>query len=347
MVEEFKGNFDCFGENTEKYINFSVPIKKELDNNKACIYQLKFIDSFRSMSPSISSLLDNLSEINKKESINEFMLASLSSLENDLSEINKKESINEFIDNFRLMLAELSSHTDNLSEINKKESDVSRKESTNGLINNFRIIITTLSSHIDNLSEINKKESEINKKELVNKLIEKFPTTYQFCNKDLDKFLLLLRKGVYPYEYMDNWKRFNETKVPPKESIYSELNLEDITDKDYTHAQKVWNTFNIKNLGEYHDLYVQSDTLLIADVFENFRDECINTYELDPAHFLSATGLSWEACLKKTNVKLELLTDYDKLMMEEKGITGGICQSIHRYAEANNKYMKNYNKSKK
>ena len=177
------------------------------------------------MSASISSLLDNLSEINKKESINEFMLASLSSLENDLSEINKKESINEFVDNFRLMLAELSSHTDNLSEINKKESDVSRKESTNGLINNFRIIITTLSSHIDNLSEINKKE-------LVNKLIEKFPTTYQFCNKDLDKFLLLLRKGVYPYEYMDNWKRFNETKLPPKESIYSELNLEDITDKD-------------------------------------------------------------------------------------------------------------------
>ena len=280
MVEEFKGNFDCFGENTEKYINFSVPIKKELNNNKACIYQLKFIDSFRSMSPSISSLLDNLSEINKKESINEIMLASLS-------------------------------------------------------------------SHTDNLSEINKKESEINKKESVNKLIEKFPTTYQFCNKDLDKFLLLLRKGVYPYEYMDNWKRFNETKVPPKESIYSELNLEDITDKDYTHAQKVWNTFNIKNLGEYHDLYVQRDTLLFADVFENFRDECINTYELDPAHFLSAPGLSWEACLKKANVKLELLTDYDKLMMDEKGIRGSICQSIHRHAEANNKYMKNYNKNKK
>ena len=317
MVEEFKGNFDCFGENTEKYINFSVPIKKELDNNKACIYKLKFIDSFRSMSPSISSLLDNLSEINKKESINEIMLASLSTLDNDLSEINKKESINEFIDNFRIMLAELSSHTDNLSEINKKES------------------------------EINKKESEINKKELVNKLIEKFPTTYQFCNKDLDKFLLLLRKGVYPYEYMDNWKRFNEAKVPPKESIYSELNLEDITDKDYTHAQKVWNTFNIKNLGEYHDLYVQRDTLLFADVFENFRDECINTYELDPAHFLSAPGLSWEACLKKANVKVELLTDYDKLMMDEKGIRGSICQSIHRHAEANNKYMKNYNKNKK
>ena len=174
-----------------------------------------------------------------------------------------------------------------------------------------------------------KKESEINKKELLNKLIEKFPTTYQFCNKDLDQFLLLLRKGVYPYEYMDNWKRFNETKVPPKESIYSELNLEYITDKDYTHAQKVWNTFNIKSLGEYHDLYVQSDTLLFADVFENFRDECINTYELDPAHFLSAPGLSWEACLKKANVKLELLTDYDKLMMDEKGTRGSICQSIH------------------
>ena len=117
-------------------------------------------------------------------------------------------------------------------------------------------------------------------------LKEKFPNTYQICNEDLNKFILSLRKGVYPYEYMDSWERFNETSLPPKKSFYSELNLEDISDKDYLHAQKVWDVFEIKNLGEYHDLYVQSDTLLLADVFEKFRNTCIEIYELDPAHCL-------------------------------------------------------------
>ena len=93
-------------------------------------------------------------------------------------------------------------------------------------------------------------------------------------------------------------------------------------------------------------MYVQSDTLLLADVFKNFRNTSIKVYELDPAHFLSAPGLAWQACLKKTEVKLELLTDIDMLLMVEKGIRGGICHAIYRYAKANNKYMKNYNKYK-
>ena len=96
---------------------------------------------------------------------------------------------------------------------------------------------------------------------------------------------MLLRKGVYPYEYIDSWERFNEESLPDKEACYSKLNLEDITDKDYVHGHKVWEVFEIKNLGEYHDLYVQCDTLLFADVFENFRDKCIEIYRLDPAHF--------------------------------------------------------------
>ena len=95
---------------------------------------------------------------------------------------------------------------------------------------------------------------------------------------------------------MHSWEKFNETSLPPKESFYSELNLEEISDKDYLHAQKVWDVFEIKNLGEYHDLYVQSDTLLLADAFEKFRDKCIEIYQLDPAHFLSAPGLAWQAC---------------------------------------------------
>ena len=117
--------------------------------------------------------------------------------------------------------------------------------------------------------------------------------------------------------------------------------LEDITDKDYAHTQKVFEELNLKYLGDYHDLYVQSDTLLLADVFENIRNKCIKTYELDPDHFLSAAGLAWQACFKKTGIRLELLADVDMLLMVEKGIRGGICHAIHRYAKESNKYMYN------
>ena len=154
-----------------------------------------------------------------------------------------------------------------------------------------------------------------------------------------------MRKGVYPYDYIDNWERFNETLLPSKESFCSNLNMENIDDIDYRHGNNVFKRFKFKNLGEYHDLYVQCDTLLLADVFENFRNMCLKVYELGPAHFLSLPGLAWQACLKKTNVKLELLTDYDMLLMVEEVIKGGICHSIHRYAKANNKYMENYDKN--
>ena len=143
---------------------------------------------------------------------------------------------------------------------------------------------------------------------------------------------------------MDSWERFDENTIPPKEAFYSKLNLENITYKDYEHVKKVWETFETKNLGEYHDLYVQCDTFLLAEVFENFRNKCIEIYQLDPAHFLSAPGLAWQVCLKKTKVELDLLTDIDMLLKVEKGTRGGICHAIHRYAKANNKYMKNYNK---
>ena len=121
---------------------------------------------------------------------------------------------------------------------------------------------------------------------------------------------------------MDSWERFDETSLPNKEAFYSSLNMENITDVDYN-----------KNLGDYHDLYVQSETLLLADVFKNFRNKYMEIYELDPAHFLSAPGLAWQACLKKSEVKLELLTENDTLLMVEKGFRGGICHAIHRYGE--------------
>ena len=177
----------------------------------------------------------------------------------DLSEINKKikkKTENRFIDNFRSMSTSLSCLVDDLSEINKKES-----ESENKFIDNIRSMLTSLSCLLDDLSEINRKISLI-------ELIEKFPITYQLWNKDHNKFMLLLRKGIYSYEYMDSWQRFDEESLPDKEYFYSELNNEGITDEEYEHAQKVWKVFKIKNLGMYHDLYVQGDTSLLAELFE-------------------------------------------------------------------------------
>ena len=178
LVKEFKGNFDCLGENTEKYITFSVPIKKELNNDKTIIYKLKFIDSFRFMSASLSGLVDNLSEINKKEC-------------GTCRERNNIKSECRYI----------------------------------GFMNN-RLYYKC--------KKCNEKSCKS-----INELIEKFPNTYQFCNKDLNNFALLLRKGVYPYEYMDSWGKFNVESLPDNESFYSELNKEGITDEDYEHAQKV------------------------------------------------------------------------------------------------------------
>ena len=158
---------------------------------------------------------------------------------------------------------------------------------------------------------------------------------------------MLLRKGVYPYAYIDEWDKFNEKVLPGKESFHSNLTLENISEKDYAHANNVFKKFNINNLGGYHDLYVRSDTLLLADIFENFRQSCLENYELDPAHFVSLPGLARKSCLKKTNVELELPTDYDMLLMVEEGIKGGICHAIQRYAKANNKYVKDYDGKKK
>ena len=144
---------------------------------------------------------------------------------------------------------------------------------------------------------------------------------------------------------MDSWERFDEKSLPDKEAFHSSLNMEDITDIDHRHGKRVFKNLSNKSLGDYHDLYVHSDTLLRADVFENFRNMCIKVYEPDPAHFLSAPGLAWQACLKKTEIELELITDFNILLTVEQGIRGGPCYAIHRYAKADNKYMKNYDKN--
>ena len=224
LVKEFDGNFDCLGENTEKYITFSVPLKKKIENKDFEInYKIKFIDSCRFMSSSLSKLVDNLSE----------------------------------------------------GIHNNKCFDCKSNLHYVRITKNKKILLRCLNCNV------------YYKKKFNNDLIKKLKNTYSFCDNDLNKFVLLLRKGVYPYEYMDSWERFNETSLPNKEDFYSNLNMEDISDIDYRHGNNVFKGFKLENLGGYHDLYVQSDTLLLADVFNNFRDMCIKEYELDPGHFLS------------------------------------------------------------
>ena len=154
-----------------------------------------------------------------------------------------------------------------------------------------------------------------------------------------EKLNLVKGKGVYPYEYMDSLERFKENKLPPKEAFYSRLMGEGISNEDYERAKKVWKVFGMKTLQDYHDLYNVTDVLLLADVFENFRNICLDNYKLDPAHYFTAPGLAWDACLKITNVELELLSDIDMLLMIEKGIRGGVSMISNRHGKANNKYM--------
>ena len=189
-------------------------------------------------------------------------------------------------------------------------------------LDSFKFIQTSLSNLVSNLSP------------------DDFINTKQIFKKNTE---LLTRKGVYPYDYVSSFKKLSETQLPPKEKFYSQLNDEEISDDDYQHAINVWNTFDCKTIRDYHNLYLKTDVLLLADVFENFRKTCLKHYKLDPAHYYTSPGLAWDACLKETGQHLQLLSDYDMLMMFERGIRGGITHISKRYAEANNKYMKNYN----
>ena len=145
---------------------------------------------------------------------------------------------------------------------------------------------------------------------------------------------------------MDSFEKFSETSLPKKEDFYSKLNDEHITEYEYAHAKAVWETFDCKTLGDYHDLYVKTDVALLADVFENFRKLCLRQYGLDPAHYFTSPGLSWDALLKKTGVELELLTDHEMHLFVERGIRGGISMVSKRHAKANNPLVTDYDPSK-
>ena len=153
---------------------------------------------------------------------------------------------------------------------------------------------------------------------------------------------LLKKKGVFPYEYMTGFDKLSDKKLPSKKDFYSKLNDEHISDEQYEQAQKVWNEFGCKTMRDYHDLYLKTDVLLLADVMQNYRDVCIKNYGLDPLWYYTAPGLAWDAALKISKAKLELLTDPNMYLMVEARIRGGISTITKRYAKANNKYMNKY-----
>ncbi|XP_041985987.1 uncharacterized protein LOC121738160 [Aricia agestis] len=193
-------------------------------------------------------------------------------------------------------------------------------------VDSFKFLGTSLS-----------KLSETLKPEMFKNLQNHFP--------DEDEFQLLTRKGIYPYEYMNSWKRYDEKSLPPKECFYSSLTDHDISDEDYQHACLIWSTFQIKDLGSYTDLYLKTDVLLLADIFENFRQTCKQHYQLDPAFYLTAPSLSFDAMLLKTGIQLELIDDLSMVRMLQSGIRGGVCLCSHRHAKANNPYLENYKPS--
>ena len=143
---------------------------------------------------------------------------------------------------------------------------------------------------------------------------------------------------------MDSWEKFEEDRLPSIDDFYSKLNMLRISDDDYNHAKRVWEEFGLRNLGEYHNLCLKTDVILLSNIFENFRKVCMENYKLDPAHFYTAPGLAWQACLEKTGITLDLITDPDTLLMFKRGIRGGITQVVKRYARANNKYMNDYDR---
>ena len=201
--------------------------------------------------------------------------------------------------------------------VNKKGEKVEVKHEIR-FLDSFKFMASSLESLVGNLG--------------LEKLIQ---TKKEFG----EKIKLISRKGIYPYDYMNGIKKFSEEKLPQKEEFFSKLNDCGISDEDFDHAQRIWKEFGMKNLGEYHDLYLKSDVLLLADVFEEFRNVCMENYSLDPAWYYTSPGLSWDALLKHSGVKLELLTDPDILLLFEKGIRGGISMISNRFGKANNKFM--------
>ena len=290
LAKEFRIQLNCIPLNGEKFLSFSIPIKKKIYANskntkkKLLNYNVRFIDSARHMNESLSTLVYNLSGSNKCKC--------------------EKPSFDNIKITYRVINNKHLAHTRCKVCLWREDHKLS--------------VVTA-----------------------------NFPNTFKLCCDNVRKFLLLLRKGVYSYEYAENMLKFNEKELPTIDNFHNNLNSSDISKADYAHAKKVWQFFKLKDLDECHDVYVQSDVAQLSDVFENFRSLCLKEYELDPLYFVSTPGLAFEAMLGYTKVKLQLLTDIDMVFMVEKGIRGGLTEAVKKHAIANHKYLPSYGSSKK
>ena len=240
-----------------------------------------------------------------------------------------------FIDSMKFMNSSLDRLVSNLAGLNDVKCTANNECKEDNKEMTFLYIDIKYVAHFKCMKCGVEKTKALNKEEIQ----RKFKNTYNvYINKD-KLFRSLLRKGVYPYEWLDSVERLNETQLPSKDVFYSKLTGQEISDVDYEHAQTVWRTFRMKTMRDYHNLYNQSDVLLLADVFENFREVCKENYNLDPCWYYTVPGLAWDACLKLTKQRLELLSDPDMLLFFEKGIRGGISTISTRHGQANNKYM--------
>ena len=179
----------------------------------------------------------------------------------------------------------------------------------------------------------------------INQLRKLFKNTSDAFDNDND-FKMMIQKGVYPYEYIDDFKKLLEKQLPSKKQFYSKFNFRDIHTRDYDRAIQVFNHFKCKSILDYHELYLKADVLLLSDVWNNFKTVCLTNYKLDPTYYYTAPGLSWDAFLKISKIELELITDYEMYLFVEEGIRGGLSQISKRFSQANNPYMKNYDKTK-
>ena len=213
---------------------------------------------------------------------------------------------------------------------NNSERYISFSLGTLRFIDSFQFLGTSLEKLVNNLAAEGK---------------DKFKLLTRYV-ADSTRQNLLLRKGVYPYDYVDNPTKLTETALPPQAAFYSVLNQEEISAEDYVHAEEVWRVFRCRTMGDYHDVYLKSDVILLADVFESFRNTAMETYKLDPAHYFTAPGFSWDSMLKYTGVELDLLDDPDMYLMVESGIRGGVSMITKKFAEANNPYVDDYDPSK-
>ena len=157
-----------------------------------------------------------------------------------------------------------------------------------------------------------------------------------------DLLELVKQKGVYPYEHMDSFKKFSVDKLTDRHKFFSSLKDEYISEKDYLHTINFWNAFKMNTMGDYHNLYLKTDVLLLADVFEKFINTYLDCCGLDPCHYFSSPGLSWDAMLKMTGIELELISGIDMQLFIGKGMRGGVSYIAKRHSKANNKYMKCY-----